>query len=379
MADKTQETVEQKDQEIVISNDVTKKILDKYDEVSITQEEFGKREQNSEEDSAVIEEQQVTETEEVDVDITDDDLKVLSDAGITEDKLDGKTLAEIKQMVVDNTKQVKTKVETQESIIISDALADSLSAQYPFAKNLKGKTLNEVMEIIQNQNSYITSLEQQKKVDTNVTDRNTNSQTNLQTGDQTQELTQEEVIDLLSLKPDEATKLINEMIKKNGEQIAGKVFDEKIKQYMPDLNKVNQMTIENEKKMFFEQLGNSLPKGTDPKTAFDGWMSANKTKLSTEEKQALTQNPNLLIRLIAKEHTLNVTSAEKNDLQTNQDKTIKTQTYEKLRALLKQNRGSGQVFNFARKNSSSQDLSRDENEPENPVIDKILQKYEDQG
>ena len=369
----SQETVN-KDQEIVISNNVTKNILDKYEVESITQEEFEKREQKSTDESAVNENQQVNnDNEVVEVDITDNDLKVLADAGVTEESLEGKTLAEIKQIVIDNTPKQEAQVSQDQEVVISDTLAESLSAQYPFAKNLKGKSLNEVMEIIQNQNSYITQLEQRKNA--NVNDQNSNSQQISKTSDETS-LSESEVIDLLNLRPEEATKKINEMIQANGKKVAETVFDEKIKNYLPNIDKVNQVAVEQEKKIFFESLGSKLPKGTDPKAVFDGWMAENKSKLSMEEKKALVANPNLLIKLVSNDHNFKTTSTEKQKIEVNNGQTIKKATYENLRKLLKSNQGSGAVFNFQRTNSNSNDLSRDENAPENPMIDNILKKYE---
>jgi len=374
MTENSQETVNN-DQEIVISNPVTKNILDKYEVKSITQEEFDKREQKSAttEQSAVIEEQQVNNNEVVDVDITDNDLQVLADAGITEESLEGKTIAEIKQIVVDNTKQVETKSTQDQDVVISDALAESLSAKYPFAKNLKGKSLNEVMEIIQDQNSYITKLEQ-RKPDTNVNEQNSNSQKISNTS--ATEVSESEVVDLFNLEPAEATKKINEMIQANGKKVAESVFDEKIKNYLPNIEKVNAVAVEQEKKQFFSTLGSSLPKGSDPEIVFNDWMKVNKDKLSQAEKQALVANPNLLIKMVSNDYNFKTTSAEKIKAEVNTGQTIKKQTYDNLRKLLKSNQGSGAVFNFNRKNSSSKDLSKDETVAENPIVDTILDKWE---
>lgn len=375
MSTEKQETVV-KDQEIVISNGVTKNILDKYEVESITQEDFNEREQKLKNESAVAESQQVNNDEVVEVDITDNDLKVLAEAGITEESLEGKTLAEIKQIVIDNSPEQVDEPTQDQNVVISDTLAESLSAQYPFAKNLKGKSLNEVMEIIQDQNSYITKLEQQKNK--GVDEQKSNSQQISKPSDET-EVSQSEVIDLLSLKPEEATKRINEMIKANGTKVAETVFDERIKNYLPNIDKVNQVAIEQEKKAFFVSLGSKLPKGTDPTQVFEGWMAENKSKLSKSEKEALVTNPTLLIKLVSNDYNFRTTSTEKQKNEVNAGQTIKKATYENLRKLLKSNQGSGAVFNFQRKNSSSTDLSKDEKAPENPVIDHILQKYENQS
>lgn len=373
MADKTQETVDTKDQEIVISNPVTKNILDKYDVKSLTQEEFDEREQKVETVSAVNEEQQVTKTTEDVVDITDNDLQILSEAGITEESLEGKTLAEIKQIVVDNTPEQVEKPTQDQPVIISDAMAESLSAKYPFAKNLKGKTIDEVMEIIQNQNSYITSLEQ-RKPDAVATDTNSNSQKISNTSDT--EISKDEVVDLFNLSPEEAQKKINEMIEARGEKVAGKVFDEKIKNYLPNIEKVNAVAIEQEKKLFLSQLSNSLPKGVNSEQVLSDWMKVNKPKLSKSEAQALVANPNLLIKIVSDEYNLKTTSAEKIKNEVDTGQTIKKQTYENLKKALKTNRGNGDVFNFSRKHSSSKDLSKDETVADNPVVDHILDKWE---
>lgn len=373
MADKTQETVDTKDQEIVISNPVTKNILDKYDVKSLTQEEFDEREQKVETVSAVNEEQQVTKTTEDVVDITDNDLQILSEAGITEESLEGKTLAEIKQIVIDNTPEQVEKPTQDQPVIISDAMAESLSAKYPFAKNLKGKTIDEVMEIIQNQNSYITSLEQ-RKPDAVATDTNSNSQKISNTSDT--EISKDEVVDLFNLSPEEAQKKINEMIEARGEKVAGKVFDEKIKNYLPNIEKVNAVAIEQEKKLFLSQLSNSLPKGVNSEQVLSDWMKVNKPKLSKSEAQALVANPNLLIKIVSDEYNLKTTSAEKIKNEVDTGQTIKKQTYENLKKALKTNRGNGDVFNFSRKHSSSKDLSKDETVADNPVVDHILDKWE---
>lgn len=374
MTEKTQETVNA-DQEIVISNPVTKNILDKYEVKSITQEEYDKREQNStNEESAVVVEQQVNKDESaVEVNITDDDLKILSEAGIAEESLDGKTIAEIKQIVIDNTpKQVEQSTQEQ-SVIISDAMAESLSAKYPFAKNLKGKSMDEVMEIIQNQNSYITSLEQRKS-DAVATETKTNSQQISNTSDT--EISKDEVVDLFNLSPEEAQKKINEMIQANGKKVAEAVFDEKIKNFLPNIEKVNQVAIEQEQKQFYSELGSKLPKGANAEQVFGDWIKVNKPKLSKSEAQALITNPNLLIKIVSDEYNLKTTSAEKIQNEVTTGQTIKKQTYENLKKALQVNRGAGAVFNFSRKNSSSKDLSKDEQVAENPVVDVILDKWE---
>lgn len=373
MTEKTQETVNT-DQEIVISNPVTKNILDKYEVKSITQEEFDKREQKSKDESAVIEEQQVSNDEaEVEVSITDDDLNVLANAGITEESLDGKTVAEIKQIVIDNTPEQVAKPTQDQPVIISDAMAESLSAKYPFAKNLKGKSIDEVMEIIQNQNSYITTLEQRKS-DAVVTETKTNSQQISNTSET--EISQEEVVDLFNLTPEEAQKKINEMIKANGKKVAEQVFDEKIKNYLPNMEKVNQVAMEQEQKQFYSQLGSNLPKGADPQAVFNDWLKVNKPKLSKAEAEALITNPNLLIKIVSDEYNLKTTSAEKIKNEVNVGSTIKKQTFENLKKALQTNRGSGAVFNFSRKNSNSKDLSQDEQVADNPIVDTILDKWE---
>lgn len=374
MTEKTQETVDTQDQEIVVGNPVTNSILDKYGVKSITQEEFDKREQKPSGESAVVEEQQVNEDEaEVEVNITDNDLKVLADAGITEESLDGKTVAEIKQIVIDNTPEQVTKPTQDQPVIISDAMAESLSAKYPFAKNLKGKSIDEVMEIIQNQNSYITSLEQRKS-DTVVAETKNNSQQISNTSDT--EISKDEVVDLFNLTPEEAQKKINEMIQANGKKVAEAVFDEKIKNFLPNIEKVNAVAQEQEKKLFFSQLSGSLPKGANAEQVFNDWMKVNKPKLSKQEAVALVANPNLLIKIVSDEYNLKTTSAEKIQNEVTTGQTIKKQTYENLKKALQVNRGAGAVFNFSRKNSSSKDLSKDEQVAENPVVDTILDKWE---
>lgn len=373
--DNNQETVK-KDQELVVGNSVTKNILAKYEVDVVTQEELDEREQNSaNENSAVNENQQVTSNDEV-VDITDDDLKILADAGVTEEQLSGKTLAEIKQIVVDNKPEQVAKSTQDQSVVISDALADSLSAKYPFAKNLRGKTLEEVMDIIQNQNSYITTLEQRKSNDASANETKSNSQQISQTNDQ---LTQQEVIDILNLDPAEATKRINQMIMDGSKKVAESVVDQKLKEYLPAFNKLQELQVENEKKNFFSVLGGQLPKGSDPQVVFEQWKKDTMNQFTKEEKMALVSNPALMIKIIAKDYNLKKTSTEKNQLESNQNQTIKKQTYENLVKLIKQskNTGNNAVFNFPRKNTGDTNLS-EEGTSANPVIDKILEKYEDQ-
>jgi len=361
----TQETA--KSQETVVGNSVTNKILDRYGIKAVTQDEIEKREEETNNSTpAVTNQEQVASNVDESINLSEEELQALEASGIPEEELSGKTMKEIKALALD--KLPKQEKSQEQKIVISDSYADQLSAKFPFAKNLKGKSMDEVMDIIQKQNTYITNLEQQKRKNKSEEIINNNSDNNDEGT-----VGEDQVLDLLTLKPEEATKRLNALIADKAGKIAGDIFDQKLKEVLPNIEPLQQASQEAIAKQFYSELGAQLPEGTDPKQALADWKQAN-TDMSDSEKMALVENPNLLIKLISKEYTLKTNNFDKKKLEEDANKEVKKKTYENLRKLLKnsQNLGSNAKFNVKRKSSEVDGLEGDTGDPAVDMMSKII-------
>ena len=97
--------------------------------------------------------------------------------------------------------------------------------------------------------------------------------------------------------------------------------------------------------------------------------------MTREEKIALVDNPNLLIKLVSKEYSLKTNSFDKKKIEEDASKEAKKKTYENLRKLLKdsKNLGSNAKFNFKRKADDTDGLE-DTGDPTKDMIGKIIQR-----
>lgn len=354
-----------KSQETVVGNEVTNKILDRYGVKTVTQDQIDNGEKDIQKDVPAVEDQaQVKENDEETIELSEAELQALEESGIPEEELSGKTMKEIKALAVDKLPKQDTKSQDQK-VIISDSYADQLSAKFPFAKNLRGKSLEEVMEIIQNQNSYITSLEQRKGENKSEPIINNKQETEDEVSEDS------DVLDILTMKPEDATKKINDLIAKR----ANDIFEKKFKEALPNIEPLQKASQEALANQFYQELGSQLPEGTDPKVAFDNWKSANED-MSREEKMALAQNPSLLIKLISKEYALDTTSKKTKEMEKSANTEMKKKTYENLRKLLKdsQKLGSNATFNYKRKGSEELSIDDETGDPAKDMMGKIISR-----
>ena len=366
---------------VVIANDVTKNILNKYGVNSVTQDEIDNREENAGDagNSAVVDNEQVVDGNDELIDITDAELEALAKADVTEEDLNDLTLEEIKAKASDLINATGDTKVTQEpeKVVISDQYAEQLAQQYPFAKSLKGKTLEEVMEIIQNQNSYITTLEKNKeKAEPDATDdTDNNSQLTKTNG----KVTAQDVIKLFdpTRDPEEVAEELNKLLGNRSvdQSTIDKLVEDKLRAVLPNLQGLQQASLEQEKKDFFTALGKQLPEGSNPEQVFEQWKKDN-ANLSKEEKLALVNNPKLMMKIIAQEHNLKTTSTEKKKIEDGKNKEIKTKTYDNLKKLLKSGRNTSTArFNFPRESSTTQANETEEETPAEQMIGKIVDKY----
>lgn len=358
-------TENSKSQETVVGNEVTNKILDRYGVKAVTQDELKKREEETSNSTPAVTQVEQVKEDDGTITLSEEELQALEASGIPEEELSGKTMKEIKALASD--KLPKQEKSQEQKIIISDSYADQLSAKFPFAKSLKGKSMDEVMDIIQKQNSYITTLETAKKKNKSEEIINNDLKTDDDgTGDN-------QVLDLLTLKPDEATKKLNDLVNERASKIAGDIFDKKIKEMLPNIEPLQQASQEAIAKQFYEELGSNLPEGADPKAVMDEWKKANEG-MSREEKVALVENPTLLIKLISKEYALKTNNFDKKKIEEDANKEVKKKTYENLRKLLKnsQTLGSNATFNVKRKSSEIEGLDEDSGDPAKDMMSKII-------
>lgn len=392
--EKLEEDKRKADQESkVVGNEITKKILSNHGvENVVTQDELeGNREQKSTEekpdvvnridDSAVNKENEQVDNNQDDVSgITEADVEILEKAGITEESLAGKTFKEIKDMANDLNKEQVTSVENTQDlskVVISNEEADRLALQFPFAKNLRGKTMDQVIEIIQNQNSYITTLEQQKKSDNQEVDSSNkqNSET------EPFKLTGDDVTKLLdpTRNPDEVAEDLATIIQKAVEADRAKNqmdMEAVVKKAIPNIDKLQETANAQVREQFIGQIQQNLPEGIDAKEVFNQWKVANKN-MPKEEKLALVQNPNLFIKTVSDDFNLKRISVEKKSIEETKDKEIKKQTYNNIRKLLKdsQKLGNATVFQFPREHSKSKNLGEQDGTESEKMVGSIIDKW----
>lgn len=367
---RVEEVKKQGSQEPILVNDATKGILERQGITNvITQEELDKREKDIDSNTVVNtvkdainkpaedEGQQVNKAEVNDesiVDLTEAEFEALERAGVTEEQIlgnDDSTLAQIKELAQNQLKKEQDAKPSQDqnSMVISGEYAEQLALTYPFAKSLKGKTMEDVMGILSKQNSYITGLENSKGVKNDETDiDNTNSQTDKSDTD----LLDEEVVDLLNLTPEEATKQLKALAQKMAKAVTQEEVAKEVKKLLPNLEGLQEVSNERYETQFYTELGTGLPEGTDPKEVVKNWKEVNKD-MPNESKLALANNMPLLITTIQDSYNLGKLSKENTQLKETKNSEVKKQTYDKVKELIKASKKLGMhngQFNFKRKN-----------------------------
>jgi hypothetical protein len=357
-----------------VSNDMTRNILKRNGVEVDTQEvieDSGEKEVDkvdTEPAKVIDDKQEETDTE---VTLTEDDIVALEEAGIDEESLDGKTIAEVKAIAQDASKKQVVKDDTpqgQPSVTIEDATKVG-----GFAGNLVGKTNAELLEIINNQNSHIGTLSA-KKSEKEVDSLN---QQKIQTEDADKD-TEQEAVDLLSLPAEEQAKHLAKIIKQQVDAGIKKGLEES-----PDLQSAKEVAHKNNILKFHTALGKALPEDVStPEQAqkvFNDWTaSVRGTRYTDDELSALAQTPNVLITLISNDYMLNnKVTPEVKDNNTNEEvKKKKSESYQRMRSMIKSAPSGESKFNFKRKASEDTDsdlLSKDGTDSQQ-MIGRILEK-----
>ena len=376
MSEENKEQLEEEKSELRqddVSNDMTRSILRNNNFEVPTQDVVIKDgDKKDKTESAKIENEEQVEEKEV-VAITEDDIKVLEEAGISEESLDGKTISEIKVIAQDAREKQTTVVDDstqgQPTVSIEDATKVG-----GFAGNLIGKTPVELLEIINNQNSHIGTLSEKKS----TKEVDSLNQQNLNIEDDDTDASQE-AVDLLSLPAKEQAIHLAKIIK---EQVDAGIKEGLSKS--PELESARVQASKAHLVEFHTVLGKALPEDiTTPEQAeevFNKWKVAVKDTYTKKELQALAQTPNVLITLISDHYKLNnkvIPPVKKDDKNT--DKAVKkseSQSYQRMRSMIEKAPAGETKFNFKRKaiEDNESDLLSAEGSEEQQMIGRILER-----
>ena len=395
-------------QDPILVTEATKGILERQGITNvITQEELDARDKNSTDDdskakvintikqstekSASDEQQQVKDAEvntesKENIDLSDEEYGALERAGITEDQIldsDG-TFNQIKELAQNqlkkeqeesgsSTEKVVDKDKSQDlsTMVISDEYAEELALTYPFAKSLKGKTMEDVMKIVSKQNQYITGLENSKVV---KDDKTGIDKINSQNDNPDLDLSQDEVIDLLNMQPADATKAIKDLMLKTAQSVTAEEVAKEVKKLLPNLEGLQQQSNESYEKQFYTALSDQLPEGADPEKVVVEWKKVN-ASMPDKSKQSLADNVELLITTIADSYKLGKLSKENTQLVNDQNSEVKKQTYSKLKELIVKSKKLGVhngQFNFKRKEMI--DITGEPKDATESLLDPIIKR-----
>jgi hypothetical protein len=337
----------------IVVNDLTSNILERHGYNDITAQDKGdKGDQEStskkeEEAPAVNTIEQATDKDE-EVTFTDEDFDSLEAKGITEADLEGKTMQEIKELAQGGKEiQAGADTSTQGQAIITDEQIEQLALVYPFAKSLKGKTLNDVMEIVTKQNQYITQLEQQRKEPVESTKQSKNNKPE----EEIEEITE---LDLLNLSPEEQIKKLKALVR---QELKGSVKEE-VSEVLPDLTPLEEQAIKTHQTNFYNAIKAELPdlpEGVTPEKVFADWKADYSKDRTTEQMAELAKTPDTLITLITTDYQLRQLKAGKKEVAEDGKEVKLTNLANARKLLINSNKlGSGAKFNFKRKSDQSQ-------------------------
>lgn len=361
-----------------VSNDMTRKILERNDVKTATQDvkkAEGEKEIEKSVEPAKVNNEQVVKQEQT-VTLTEDDVVVLETAGISEESLDGKTVEEIKVIAQDAREKQEADETSQDQPIVSEE--DALKAG-GFAGNLIGKTPAELLEIINNQNSFIG--EQGAKLSNRepVVDKSVDSlnQQNLSTEDVDKDA-DEESVDLLGLTPKDQGKELSRIIKREVDSGIKEGLDNSPEMKTArEQNRVNQMT------EFHTSLGEKLPEDIktpeQAKAVFDKWVVATKDRYTTDDLKALAKTPNVLITLISDHYLINneATPVKEDKGTTKVVKKVESKSYQRMRSMIKDAPSGESKFNFKRKavEDNESDLLSKQGDDSQQMIGRILNRH----
>jgi len=366
------ETVEEKDQEPVEANSVTSKILSRYDvkTTSQDQDEKGDKDNSDNEvDPAVIDEEQEDEQEQ-DVELTEQEISALEDAGIDEKELEGKTFGEIKELAqskmeqqdtdVEDTSKKKPSTENSQEPIVTEAYAKT----YPIAKSFVGQPMSVLLYAMGEQNKYIEKLEKGGK-----------PKPNSQLNENEDQLSEEDAVDLLSLKPDEQAKKLNELIQAK----ASAIVKEELATFKSQLAPLEVQSEEASMNQIYAELQKSLPENVtleETKNFFDEWTEKAKTTYSEAVRTAFATDPSYMIEQMSRDFKLKDSKKKIKEKEKEITKE-KSKKYTNLRSQLKRSAklGKNDAFNFKRKGKEgNDDLLSEEGSEGEQMIGRILKR-----
>lgn len=379
MSKEKKETVEEKDQEPVETSDVTAKILERHGVKTVSQDQDKKGDEddsNAEGDSdvegdpAVIDEEQENEQEQ-DVELTEQEISALEDAGVDEKELEGKTFSEIKELaqskmgqqdddVDDDLSKKKITADNSQEPIVTEAYAE----KYPIAKSFIGQPMSVLLYAMGEQNKRITELEKGNK-----------SKSNQQLNENEDQLSEEDAVDLLSLKPDEQVKKLNELIQAK----ASAIVKEELGKFKSQLAPLELQSEEASMTQFYTELQKSLPENVtmeETKTFFNEWTEKAKKTYSEAVRTAFANDPTFMIQQMSKDFEIKDTKKKIKQ----KDKEIedaKSKKYTHLRSQLKRSAklGKNGTFNFKRKGKEGDnELLSEEGTEGEQMIGRILNR-----
>ena len=359
-----------------VSNDMTRSILKRNGVETATQDDKTASEKETEdnkvEPAKVVEPEQVVKQEQPVV-LTEDDIKALEDAGISEESLDGKTVEEIKIIAQGSGKKQDVDETSQEQTSVSEEEALKAGG---FAGNLIGKGTAELLEIINNQSVHIgTQNEKLANPKQPVKEVDSLNQQNLDTEESKVEDTTSPV-DLLHLSPEEQEKRLNAIIDQRVDAGIKKGLTES-----PEMVSVREQASQNHMVQFHTELGKHLPEGvTTPEQAeevFNAWKVAVKDVYSNDDLLALAKTPNVLITLISDHYVINSKPVVDDSVTDLKVKKSGAKSYQRIRDMIKNAPAGQATFNYKRKatEDNESDLISNEGSDSQQMMGRILAKH----
>lgn len=265
-----QETQEQTQQVSQDTKDVMEKILN--------------RNSNAEPEKPKSDKEQVKEeTQENEVQLTQEAVEEFKELGYEIEDLENFTSDELKGILKTQLKKEKKEVKQQEPSI--PVIPEELATK-GFLKNLGGKPITELISAFEKQGSYISQLESQINELKKTPDK---TKFEIETIEE-----QIDELDLVELDPKEQRKAIKDLVDVAVKD-ALKQYDAEISQKIqPVQNIAEQQALEN----FYSDIQTHLPTGMKASEVFNDWLKDN--DLTKEEKAILAQSPNLLIKEVAR-------------------------------------------------------------------------------
>lgn len=257
--------------------------------------------------------------------VSEDDLLLLADKGLTDSDLEGKTVEEVAELVkTHKTPEQPTTEQQQPSpvVTVTQEMADKIGG---IAKSFVGKSAEDLLVAMQNQQAYISKLEAEKT-----------KQPELTTKEQNAIAKEMGEIDLLDADPEEQTKKIADIVskvtdgksKKDIEAIVQKVIRETI----PNIEEIKRVATERTTDQFLKEIESGLPEGYKASDEIVHF-KADKN-LSQEEVKFYMQYPERLIKDVQEYAQAKDLRKKYNDVLKAKDREIKLKSFERFRSAM---------------------------------------------